>query len=63
MWVRTDAQDRIHGHRLPEWHDHADRSATVVTLTLGGTAGSSDYTVNTALGQHHDPRERDERDG
>ena len=24
-------------------------SDTVVTLTLGGTAGSSDYTVNTAL--------------
>ena len=22
----------------------------MVTLTLGGTAGSSDYTVNTALG-------------
>ena len=32
-------------------------SDTVVTLTLGGTAGSSDYTVNTSLGQHHDPRE------
>ena len=29
--------------------------ATVVTLDPGRDAGSSDYTVNTSLGSHHDP--------